>query len=528
MKTILVLLFLAFNHLGFAQLIDPFGKIVTHEIKLEKLKDGTYAGAMEWITGGADSLQKFIIKGLDIKSPVMVRIISKAPDHNIDLSFHKKSWNKVESKISTDGDKFVEKTFRTMNSAGIGVQSDVAGIPYLISVKVGLQFPSTRSLIRITDNKEEYEQHMRKMGVSGQIFSDNDNNNSNSNTATSTNSGDGNSTLTYIIIGLLTIIIILLALFLLKKKSTKNTMLLLIVLFSGPFCIAQTGVPKLVPVDGQGNSPVFYEYSTSNVTNQNTVPVTEVMNVQEVEIEVPLEETGTFIGTRNVRIETAPGSVELSEEEAAEIQRRIEESDREFDDNYGEDSPGEETEGGDARTLPNDRTQEELEQLRREVRRLRNRVDELTPDDEELDEDGEGGDEIVLYCEQIENCFACIQNGLDKFGIHMVYFQFLQDFYSSEITSINTQIEYGNSIASIPGAGLGWGPILKNRVMPAVNNLKQTYSRVFDDYIKLMEADIELVRACYSGENAAFPSQVGYDIQLDATMKTLKASKIIK
>ncbi|CAN0599060.1 unnamed protein product, partial [Ectocarpus sp. 12 AP-2014] len=76
MRTILILILLAFSNLSNAQLTDFFGKTIVHEIKLNKLDDGTYAGAMEWTTGGADSLQRFIINGLDVKTPVMVRIIS--------------------------------------------------------------------------------------------------------------------------------------------------------------------------------------------------------------------------------------------------------------------------------------------------------------------------------------------------------------------------------------------------------------------------------------------------------------------
>ncbi|MGC1516462.1 MAG: hypothetical protein WA810_12865, partial [Maribacter sp.] len=95
MRTILILIFLVIGHLGNAQLIDPFGKVITHEIKLTKLNEGGYSGAMQWTTGGIDSLQRFVVKGLSVKAPVMVRIISKAPKHNIDVSFHKSSWDKI-------------------------------------------------------------------------------------------------------------------------------------------------------------------------------------------------------------------------------------------------------------------------------------------------------------------------------------------------------------------------------------------------------------------------------------------------
>ncbi|WP_400080494.1 hypothetical protein [Winogradskyella sp. R77965] len=63
-KSFVIALSLIIPISGFAQLADPFGKIITHEIKLNKQKDGTYLGAMEWTTGGADSMQRYDIKGL--------------------------------------------------------------------------------------------------------------------------------------------------------------------------------------------------------------------------------------------------------------------------------------------------------------------------------------------------------------------------------------------------------------------------------------------------------------------------------
>lgn len=111
MRFLIFIVCLLFSHLGHAQLIDPFGNIKTHEIKLTKLKNGSFTGAVEWTTAPKDSLQRFVINGLDVNAPVMVRIVSKAPTHNIDLSFYKTSWDKMESKVSTNGDKFATKTF---------------------------------------------------------------------------------------------------------------------------------------------------------------------------------------------------------------------------------------------------------------------------------------------------------------------------------------------------------------------------------------------------------------------------------
>ncbi|MDW5290501.1 hypothetical protein [Formosa sp. PL04] len=515
MKTIITLLFVAFSYVGYAQLIDPFGKVVTHEIKLEKLKNGMYAGAMEWTTGGIDSLQRFVITGLDVKAPVLVRIISKAPDHNIDLSFHKKNWDKVESKVSTNGDKFVDKIFRTMNIVGIGVRSEVAGIPYLISVKVGLQFPSTQSLIRITDNKEEYTQHMRKMGFTGQLFED-DNNSSGSNAGI-------NNTLTYIVIGLLAIITILLVVFLLKRKAGKHIASLLILLTVGQFCIAQSSQPKLVPV---GDSGVFLEYRTSNVTNQAPIAI-DKPRVRDTNVEVPLPEEGGFVQYRPVRIESNPGSVELSESDAAKIRGRMDETDENFNTNYGEDSPGEPTEG-DQRTLPVDRFDEELDQLRAQVLQLQQQVDLLSQEDEAFDSDSDAGGGALLYCEDLDACQGCVSEGIEKFNRHVAYWNFLQKFYLKEVDDLNDKIEYGNTLASMPSYGIAWGPILTTVIRPAMNNLKAAYNKKFDEYINSIEADLEGISACYQGPNGRFRTNDTYEIQAYAIINSLKAARINK
>ncbi len=521
LKSILFIIFLSISFIGNAQLIDPFGKIITHEIKLEKLKDGTYAGAVEWTTGGLDSLQRFIINGLDVKAPVMVRIISKAPDHNIDLGFYKSGWDKVESKIATDGEKFAEKTFRTMNTAGLGVYSRVAGIPYIISVKVGLQFPSTQSLIRITDDKDEYSRHMRKMGFGGQLFSDDGSNNSNV-----TNTNDSNNTLTYIVIGLLVIIILLLAIFLLKKKSSKNTTLLIVIFGLSQFCLAQSSQPKLIPIDGQGNSPVFYEYSTQNVGSQKTVPI-DKPRVRDTNVTISIDESGTFVETHPVRIESNPGSIELSPAEAEDIMRRMGGADDAFNRDYGEDSPGDDTQG-DQRTLDISRNTEELNRLRRQIEQLQQQVDLLSQEDQEYDQDDFGAGEILLYCEDLRACRECIQDGARAFNTHRAYFAFLQKYYLRKTTELNDWITYGNSLASIPNAGLGWGPIYLNVVVPAMEDLKSAYDKKFDEYITSMESDLEMISTCYSNGSGSFRSRDGYEAQVFSIIEALKASKIHK
>jgi len=520
---ILFLFLLSISTICTAQLIDPFGKVVTHEIKLKKLKNGTYAGAAEWTTGGLDSLQRFVLSGLDIKAPVMVRIITKAPNHNIDVSFHKSGWDKVESKIATNGEKFKDKTFRTMNDAGIGVYSKVAGIPYVISVKVGLQFPSTQSLIRITDNKEEYASHMRKMGFGGQLFEDNTNNVSKNNSA---NTSQGSNTLIYLVIGLLVLIILLLALFLLKKKGGTRTTMLVLFLFGYGICEAQSLPPKLIPLDGQGDSPVFYDYSTQNVGSQKTVPIDKPI-VRDLNVTIPIGDSGVFEETHPIRIETNPSSVELSREEAEAIQENMGAADDAFNENYGEGSPGEDTQG-DQRTLPVDRNTEEINRLRRQVQQLQQQVDLLSQEDREFDQDDFGAGEILLYCEDLEACQQCIAQGAQAFNAHRAYFAFLQNFYLRKTTELNDWIDYGNSLASIPNVGMGWGAIYLNGVRPAMDKLKAAYNDKFDEYIASMENDLEMIAGCYRNENGSFRSRDGYEAQVASIIEALKASKIHK
>ncbi len=509
MRTIIVLSFLLFGHLGTSQLIDPFGKIKTHEIKLTKLKDGTYKGAMEWTTGGIDSLQRFVVQNLDVKAPVMVRIISKAPDHNIELSFHKKSWEAIESKVSTEGDKFADKIFRTMGMAGIGVSSKVAGIPYLIIVKVGLQFPATKSLIRITDDLEEYNSHLRKMGIATNV---NDKNLASSNNMgiASTTPSDKNNTLMYVIIGLLSLIIVLLGLFLLRKQKSKTTLVLWFAMCLSAYTMAQSNVPKPVPVDGQGESPVFFNYRTSNVANQTPIAI-ENPRVRNASARA----SDVFEVYRPVRIESNPESRELSAEEVTELQRRMNESDDDFDRNYRENNPGEPTDG-DQRTLPVDRTQEQIAQLRREIRQLRRQVEMLSQEDEVYEEQGNDGEEMLLYCEEIEECQECISKGHRKFMKHHAYFQYLQNFYQTKMNQLSGWISYGDALASTPGAGLGWASIRQHKVMPSMLQLESAYNEKFDEYITIMEQDLNEIETCYGYDDIdadAIPNQVFAMIQ---------------
>jgi hypothetical protein len=516
-KSILLLFIISISYAGNAQLIDPFGKVITHEIKLKKLNNGTFVGAAEWTTGSLDSLQRFIVKGLDVKAPVMVRITSKAPDHNIDLSFHKKNWDIVESKISTNGKKFVDKTFRTMNIAGLGVRSKVAGIPYLITVKVGLQFPSTKSLIRITDDKDEYTKHLRKMGFNGAVFESN--NTSESTNSSSSSNSNGNNNLIFIVIVLLAIIIILL---IVKMKNSRNTTLLLLIFCSVQFCIAQSSQPKLVPIDGQGNSPVFYEYQTSNVGNQ--VPVETIMNIGVADMVVARD---TSLETVLVRLDTAPGVEELNGEEAAEVLRRIKEANEQFDSDYGEGSPGEGTQGNQ-RTLPTDGTAEELNRLREQVEQLQQQVELLSQEDEASDDDFDGGNEVLLYCEDLEACRGCVSEATHAFNVHVAYWNYLQHFYLKEVDDLNDKIEYGNTLASMPGFGIAWGPILTTVIRPAMNKLKAAYNKKFNEYIESIEADLERISACYEGPNGRFRTNDSFEIQAYAIINSLKAARINK
>tara|TARA_R110000744_G_C19349526_1_gene560269 strand:+ start:686 stop:2272 length:1587 start_codon:yes stop_codon:yes gene_type:complete len=494
MRTIFILSFLLFGVLGNAQLIDPFGKVKTHEIKLTKLNDGSFMGAMEWTSGGIDSLQRFVVKGLSVKAPVLVRIISKAPKHNIDISFHKSGWDKIESKVSTGEDKFVDKIFRTMNMAGIGVSSKVGGIPYVIIIKVGLQFPSTKSLIRITDDIEEYNLHLQKLGIAGSISSATIENNTSAVSATRRNRG----TVMYIIIGLLSLIIVLLVLFLLLKKNSKHTLFIFITLISINNLMAQNE-PKLVPVDGQGASPVFYEYGTSNVANQTPVPKNTAMTSGKAQLTNYRNNGST--DTRAIQIDHNSGATVLNGEESAVVMTRIKEANEAFDREYNEDMPGEPTEGGQ-RVPPPDFNGEQLEQLSRQVQQLKSQVELLSEEDEDFDDDWDDNDggfnenQIVIYCEELNSCRNCHHGLMANIARTEAYFRFLQDFYSSEIKELKRLIHYGNAGSQVHAAtAIAWQGTLHNKIEPAMNQLRKAYSDKFDDYIESMINDFEAMDA---------------------------------
>jgi len=525
----MILFLIGSHYLGNTQLTDPFGKVIVHEIKLTKLDNGSFMGAMEWVSGGPDSLQKFIVNGLDINAPVMVRLISKAPEHNIDLSFHKKKWNKPVSKISTGKEKFVEKIFRTMGPAGIGVSASVAGIPYLIIVKVGLQFPSTNIPISFTDDKGVYAKHLRKLGIAGDVITDTNNTKSNTIDSSNESSASNSNTLMYIIIGLLVMIILLLGVFLLKKSSAKTISVMVIAIFYGQFAMAQFAAPKLVPVSGQGDSPVFFEYQHYNVTDQkpalfnNEGGRTIIFDAPD-----PRDKTGTFRTERTVRINPQAGVTELYGTLADEVNERMNLSNDQFDNTYIDNMPGEETEG-EQRVIPPDLDNATLNQLRRQVQALQQQVDLLSQEDQAFDRNQSDVAPMMLYCEDIPLCVQCVDNAMLSFTTRRAYLQYLQDFYLSRVTVLNDWIEYGNTVSSMAGGGgFAWGPILLHQVRPAMDELKAAYRKKFDEYIATLEEDLEKIQACTERLNEGGSSSgiASYEMQKFMVMTALKASKI--
>jgi hypothetical protein len=251
------------------------------------------------------------------------------------------------------------------------------------------------------------------------------------------------------------------------------------------------------------------------------------MNSQDRDL-ISFNTDGTM-STRSVRIDTSPGTRELTGEEAAEVLRRMKEANEEFDREYRENIPGEPTEG-DQRVPPSNPTREEFEQLRRQVGQIQQQVDLLSQEDEEYEEDfdDDSGEGILLYCEDLDACLSCLNQGMDKFNIHLAYWNYLQKFYLAEVDELNDKIEYGNTLASMPGFGIAWGPILTTVIRPAMNNLKAAYNKKFNEYIDAMEDDLQIIRNCYQGEHGRFRSRESYDTQTYALINALKASRINK
>ncbi|MBF8150869.1 hypothetical protein ITJ86_13230 [Winogradskyella sp. F6397] len=456
----------------------------------------------------------------------MVRIVSKAPNHNIDLTFHKNNWDSEEAKISTNGKKFVDKVFRTKNLLGLGVSSEVAGIPYLISVRVGLQFPSTQSVIRVTDDKEEYAKHLRSLGIHGDPFGGNSSSNTSQSTVATTGSSDGNNTLLYIIIGLLSIIVILFGIFLLKKKPVKNTLLVMLCFGFSQLMMSQSPVPISVPMADQPD--VFLDYANNNVVDQVPVSYDDPGLIPAMDRDAYVSNDGGET-TALIRLRPNQSSNELSPEAAAEVNRQMQEATDDFNRDFRDNMSGEETDG-DQRILPVDRTAEELEQLRRQVRRLQAAVERLEAENEDNNDDeteSNPGNEILIYCEVREECLDCMDQHLEDFTTHYAYYIHLQQYYFFKSTVLSDYITWGNNMSSLPGGGgIGWTSILLHKVRPAMKEMKTAYDTRFDDYIVSMKADLNNIRDCASSRQLI--SLGTYETQVGQTLQALKAARISK
>lgn len=439
-----------------------------------------------------------------------------------------------------------------MNIAGVGVSADVAGIPYLLIVRVGLKFPVTKSLVRITDDKEEYASHLSKMGIAGDSFTEQNN-------SSGAMIGNSNNTLLYILIGLLTIIVILLVVFLVKKQGSKNSTLLLFALASTQLCVAQTEgprmvpvpgqsgtpvfyeeAPRMVPISGQGDAPVFYEYETQNVANQVPIDYNSpgVMpahdRVANVDVPVPGGD-GTFRTNTIVRLNPNPGSIELSPAETEDIQRRMDKEREEFESRYIDKMPGKATEGG--QRVPNNFNKAELVRLKNEVNELRRQVALLSQEDAEYDTNASGNagsnsngatGEIVIYCDDIPACTRCLNQGLDAIYGRDSKFQYLQNFYSREIKDINERIAFGNAWSNVHGvSAIVWQKVLHKQIMPAVQNLRKAYSDKFDEYIESMREELQSISACNATHNPGGFGNRAIENQASALIAFYNSTKIL-
>ncbi|CAN0604198.1 unnamed protein product, partial [Ectocarpus sp. 12 AP-2014] len=189
----------------------------------------------------------------------------------------------------------------------------------------------------------------------------------------------------YISIGLLIAIIILFVLFIFKKQKTKKLSIITIGICSFANTYAQSSQPRPIPISDK-EPAVFIEYRSENVSNQVPINYTSPNHRPAEDRTVHLEgDDGT---THVVRLEPNQGSLELSGDAAAAVERRIREADEQFNEDYGANSPGEPTES-DARILPDDLIHEELARLRNQVRRLQAQVDLLSQQDQHQEDEGE-------------------------------------------------------------------------------------------------------------------------------------------
>ena len=522
MKTFKILLlstilYCSWNHLNAQPGEKSDKKYDVHEIKLFERADGSKAGAIAWSTAQSDSVQKFVIRNLDIMEPVQVLLQALSPNDEVTMQFVKEKWSEPESSISAKGKNIGKKTFRTYKTAAMSIKAKKAGIPYLILVQVGKKLPAKSApLFKITNNKEEYENYQKgkrentigsDMGVTSIANSESGNGNP-----------PANSTFLYIIIGLLVLIVALLGYFIFIKKGSKKVLMVIFLIGLGiyPAWSQETG-PIQIPF-GDGSSTT--DAGITGLVNQTLIvdlykrlseQATKLANLND-SYDYLNEQLGALYDT------VYEGLADLSEADSYldEAYLALRDEFNQFKNDFVDNMPGQDTEGGH-RVIPPGVSEVELNRIKSRIHDLEEKVAFLSNRDSNYAPEDDDQESVLVYCEEIRDCAMCLG---DKAGAIIDVEEKLRELnriikYAEWITE--TGIATGNSLAnSAPGMGMGWS----RQLLEIQTSRRKLWEQYHDKYKELsttrLDKAIDILKEC----NRNYNGDGGIYLDIDALKKS--------
>jgi hypothetical protein len=512
---LLTFLFCSGNHL-FGQPGESDEKHNIHEIKLHEREDGSKVGAIAWSTAPSDSVQKFVVRNLSIMEPVQVLLQALSPNDKVTLQFVKEKWGQSESNISAKGKKIGKKIFRTYKTAAMKISAQKSGVPYMIFVQVGIKLPvKSANLIKITNDKEEYENYLKNQGKNSENKTDADSavipvtNNENGGVNT-----PNNSSLLYIIIGLLALMVALLGYFVFVRKGSKKVLVVIFLLgLSINAAWSQEGGPiQLFPTNTGNGSPYTDAGITAMVNQTLIVDLYKRLSEQAARLAI-LDDSYDYL---NEQLNTLYDSVyeglaELSETDSyldgayLDLRNEFEAFKNDFADNM----PGENTEGGN-RVLPQGLSEEELNLLKTRIRQLEYKVAFLSERDRTYLPDEGNEEQIVVYCEEIRACSMCISDNIGEFIDVEANLRELNRIIKRADWLTETGIATGNALAnSAPGIGLGW----HKQLLKIQKSRKNLWKHYHDKYRELSTTGMD--KALYNLRGCIRENNPGGDMHLN-------------
>lgn len=519
MKTIKIIFFTILSTtLIYGQKVNELGdqNKKFHTIKLEKDKNGYKSGAAEWITGGKDSVQNFMVKPLKLQEPVYVTLSTKFPQYELKLRCYTGDRENPYIIKSTKGEKFASHIFRVQSDATFGVESDVKGVPYLLYITTGKPFPiSDKPFLRIVSTEDEYnaaKKNLNIVGVSNQTSLSTSQGSSNS----STSSKEENNGLLYSIIGFLVAGILFLVFFLIKKSKNQSKslpLLLLIFTLSISNVWSQDGGGVFILDEPPLENPFILSGDDANAAVQNYNDQT-FTNIPIVESQGPVYYNGIpIVESHGPTWEVAEGMEDISgTPEALEMQKRMKESRENFEEEFRDKMPGEINDKG-RNQLPIDATQKQINEMSERIQRLQREVAFLRESDRQHRPAENPG--VIIYCTDNKDCAECYKEWLIKVDNLISVFAELQSIHGSIMTQLNGVLDHVKAIAnSTPGASMGYELNISgiNRTM---NNHRENYNKKFDEFLDNFKQIIDQAHKCNETYNVSNSGYLDPAFQLE-------------